>query len=173
MTLEALAPLLVVVLVCDIFARRLARVLMITGTCLVIGLVMRPIETERVEWGREFWEVTVPELPDPSHTMIIVANPRPWAYLVAQFPPGVRWVSLNSNLTNPGQVTRLQGKVRHLISEHEGDLFLLTRSRPSIWLQHDRQILRYYRLEVDAAGPQPLLSKHSRPGLHLYRVRRR
>jgi hypothetical protein len=172
-SLEALVPLLFIVVIRQVTSRQGARRTLITVTFVATVVMMRPMKAERVKWEDRFWSVQVPTLPDPNHSMIIMANPRPWAYFVPLFPPGVRWVGINNNLTDGRQVTRMQGEIRKLIDTHEGDIYLLTRAIPDLWLEHDRMVLQYFRLEADETAGQPVLSKHSRPGLFLYPVHRK
>jgi hypothetical protein len=125
-----------------------------------------------VKWGEKFWEVQVPTLPNPENSIIILANTRPWAYLVPSFPPEVRWLAVDNNLTVPKQKARMQEEIRRILAEYDGDIYLLSQAAPSGWYFHDQRTLANYRLRVESSIGQPIASKHSRPGLNLWRLHR-
>lgn len=174
-TLEALAPLLLVILACDLGRRTAVRAAVVTAIFVVTALAVRPMDQPRLPFGDSFWEVKVSgdAVPNPQNSVIFLANPRPWAYLVPMFPPEVRWVGMNNNLTKVIDQTRMQVEIRQLALSHPGDMFLLSRHRPSVWYEYDRKLLAHYGLEVVEDKWWPIESKHSRPGLRLWPLRRR
>jgi hypothetical protein len=129
----------------------------------------------RLPFGDSFWEVKVSSdaVPNPRNSVIFLANPRPWAYLAPMFPREVRWVGMNNNFTKVIDQTKMQMEIRKLVLSHPGDMFLLSRQRPSVWYEYDRKLLAHYGLEVVEEEWWPIESKHSRAGLRLWPLRRR
>jgi hypothetical protein len=171
-SLEALAPLLIVVVSRDLVARRALRAAIVLAAFAWTAVAMRPIQHPRLEWGGTFWDAQVPEIEDPEHAMVILANSRPWGYLVPMFPSQVRCISLNNNLTHPMRSTLMQTEIRRIIKSHTGDFYLLSTSPRSDWLQYDREVLAYYNLAVVEDSARPITSKHSLPGMHVWTLRR-
>lgn len=171
-TLEALAPALVVILVHAMLHGRRARLTAVAAAFVLIAVMMQPMQHKRVAWGDEFWQVQLPVVRNPENTVIILANPRPWAYFAPLFPPGIRWINVNSNLTNSKSATRMQAEIRELLASFDGDMYLLSRAEPEGWLEHDQRALAAYRLAVGIDLGQPVISKHSRDRMFLWPVRR-
>jgi hypothetical protein len=172
-TLEALAPLLLVVLVCDLSRHAAVRTGLVTLLFVGTALAMTPMNQARVSFGDSFWEVKVSAdaVSNPQNSIVFLANPRPWAYLAAWFPPEVRWVGMNNNLTRVVDKSRTQAEIRTLIASHQGDMYLLSRNAPSVWHAYDRKVMGAYGLEVVEDRYWPIESKHSRPGLRLWPLR--
>jgi hypothetical protein len=167
-SLEALAPLVTFVVAYRLMQNGHVRTAVLAAALASTAILMRPAEAPRVAWGDEFWEVTVPTLPNPSNSLIIIPNPRPWGYFVPFFPREVRWLNVNSNFTGPKEPSRTQQEIRRILNSYQGDMYVLSRAQPSVWYAHDRQLLASYGLGVlDKAG-MPIASKHSRDGLHLW-----
>jgi hypothetical protein len=172
-TLELLAPLLAVVVWSRLAGNGVARTLMIAAAIFALLLAsVKPIQHERLEWSEAFWEVQVPTLPDPGRTIVLIACARPWAYLIPAFPPEIRWLSLDNNLTEPSDQTRLQSDMRRLITGHDGDVYLLSRAEPSPLLKHDVAVAGYYGLRLASEVGLPIVSRHSPSGMHLWRLER-
>jgi hypothetical protein len=171
--LELLAPVLIVVIGAEMIGHHGARVTLLAATSTVIILAsVRPIQHERVKWGEKFWEVQVPTLPHPQNSIIILANTRPWAYLIPAFPREVRWLSVDNNLTSPKQTSKMQDEIKRILAKHDGEIYLLSQGHPSGWYIHDQRTLAKYRLRPKSSVGQPITSKHSRPGLQLWRLYR-
>jgi hypothetical protein len=170
--LEALAPMLIVVLTCSLVRSGAVRTAIIAALLVSTAIVVRPIQHLRSPWKDSFWEVQLPTVKDPANSIIILANYRPWAYFIPLFPPEIRWLSVNSNLTRPAQPTKMQAEIRRILAEHQGDIYLLSRSDPSPWFNHDIQVLRAYGLVLQAYLGEPIVSPYSEPGLQLWPLRR-
>ncbi|HXV14450.1 MAG TPA: hypothetical protein VEC56_09615 [Candidatus Krumholzibacteria bacterium] len=172
-TLELLAPLLLVVVGSHLLGHGVARTAVVaTATLALLVATVKPIQHERLEWGETFWEIEVPPLPNPERTIVLIANARPLAYLIPAFPPEVRWLSLENNLTEPSDQTRMQADMRRLITGHDGDVYLLSRAEPSPLLAHDVAVAGYYGLRLESNTGLPIVSRHSPPGMFLWRLER-
>jgi len=172
--LEAVVPLLLVVLVCDLTRQTIVRAMLVTLLFVSTALAVVPMNQPRLPFGPSFWEVKVSAdaVSDPQNSVVFLANPRPWAYLAAWFPPEVRWIGMNNNLTKAVDQSQTQIAIRTLIQTHTGDMYLLSRYKPSVWHDYDRLVMAHYGLQVVEEEWWPIESKHSRPGLRLWRLRR-
>ncbi|MFH1011410.1 MAG: hypothetical protein V1784_09295 [bacterium] len=172
--LEALAPLIIVILAMHIFpASKLQSLssgaaLTIASAVLIIAAIVKPVYHERLPWSATFFEVEAPRLEDPNHTLVVIAHDRPWAYLIPSFQPGVRFVSVRNNLTAPNRPTQLQSELRALLQGHQGPMYLLSRRE---YLREDAdEILKFYELSLKSSEGQSVRSKHERDGLFLWPV---
>lgn len=169
---EQVGPLLIVLLLFKLISNGLLRTGILAAAFVYIFVAMNSVQHERVRWGDEFWNVQLPAISNPQNTLVIMANTRPWGYLVPLFPGEIRWVRVFSNLTDPSKQTIMQSEIRRVIADHDGDIYLLSRSHPSYysWLSQDSQVVAAYGLTVDTAHALPITSAHSRPGLALWPV---
>jgi hypothetical protein len=172
-TVESLAPLLIVILILPLISSRSLRLTAVIVVAVVIVYVARPLPEHpvfkyRLEWTDTFWGVELPEIKDPDNTIILMANPRPWSYLIPLFPPGVRFVGLLNNFTSPNDGSWHQAEMRRLVQEHRGDAYLLSREQDSVLFGVDRNTLLEYDVGVALDLGMPIESRHSRPGIELW-----
>jgi hypothetical protein len=172
-TLEALAPVVILILALHIFPKRKEQSLSY-GSAFVLGLAallivptVKSVYHERLPWSPTFFEVKAPPLEDPAHTIVIIARDRPWGYLIPSFPPEVRFVSVRSNLTGPDHATRLQLEIRNLLAKHQGPIYVLSRRE---FLREDVTTLAAYQLAITSAEGRAIQSKHEKDGLALWPV---
>lgn len=171
--LELLAPLLVVVVAARVVGRGVAQSIIVATAVFALQLAtVNPIQQERLEWTGTFWDAQIPTLPNPEQTLVLIANSRPLAYLIPVFPPEVRWLSLDNNLTRPSAKTKMQEEMRRMIAWHTGDVYLLSRAEPSPLLAHDVAVVSYYGLRLESDVRLPVVSRHSPPGMHLWKLER-
>ena len=171
-TLEVLGPLLILLLTLYLTRRKWLQTLIVVGAFLFIVVDMQALNynrLERLSWTAKFWDVEVPHLSDPDHTVVIIAGGRPWGYLIPFFPPGTRFVRVESNFTHPRSPTRMQEEIRSIVANHQGPLFLL--SRPQ-YLTVNNDVLKAYQLTASSQSPQPIRSRHEPAGLFLFSVTR-
>jgi hypothetical protein len=172
-TLEALGPLLILLLTFYLAQRLWLQSLIVIAAFLFIVVDMQVLNhnrNERLPWTDRFWDVKAPRFSDPDHTIVLIAGGRPWAYLVPFFPAGTRFVRVESNFTGPRSPTRMQEHIRSLLAVHQGPFFLL--SRPQ-YLPGNNEVLSAYQLAASSQSPLPVRSKHEPPGLFLFSVTRR
>lgn len=171
--LEALAPMVILILALHIFPKSKAQSVS-AGAVLTLGLAallivptVKPVYHERLPWSSTFFEVSTPRLDDPAHTIVIIARDRPWGYLIPSFQPEVRFVSVRSNLTAPDRPTRLQSDVRALLQSHRGPIYLLSRRE---FVREDAETLKAYQLSLKSLEGRSIKSKHEKDGLGLWPV---
>jgi hypothetical protein len=171
-TLEVLGPLLILLLTLYLTRRKWLQTLIVVGAFLFIVVDMQALNYNRMDrlpWTAKFWDVEVPHLSDPDHTIVLIAGGRPWSYLLPFFPAGTRFVRVESNFTNPRSPTRMQEEIRSILAVHKGPLFLLSRPQH---LTANNDVLNAYHLTASSQSPQPIRSRHEPPGLYLFSVTR-
>jgi hypothetical protein len=168
--LEAIAPLLIVMIISDLWRNAVVRAALIASAFVLTATMMRTFKQERIPWGTSFWQLQVPAVPDPQSAIIIIANSRPLSYFAPHFSPEVRWVGLKNNLTDPARPTEMQEAIQRMLITHRGGMYLLTRAVPDAWLKHDTRVLQGFGLEPVAGSGQPIQSEHSPSGLQLWRL---
>ncbi len=165
--LEALGPIVIVILVRRIFQKVTMQSLVLGVAFLGVIVIVKPVYHERLPWSSTFFTVEVPEFEDPDHTIVVIAGKRPWSYLIPAFQPGVRFVRVESNFTGPNRPTRLQVEMRTLLQNHQGSIYLLSRRG---YLRKDAETLKSYQMLPKSIECQPIKSKHERDGLCLWPV---
>jgi len=169
--LEALSPIVAIILVRRIFQKVEMQFLSVVLAFLVIVAIVKREGYERIPWSSStFFEVEVPKFEDPDHTVVVIAGDRPWAFLIPSFQPGVRFVRVESTLTGPNRRTQMQVEIRAILQNHQGPIYLLSRQRQ---LRPDMQTLESYRLFPKSIEYLPIKSRYSEPGLCLWPVVRR
>jgi hypothetical protein len=171
-TLEVLGPLLILLLTLYLTRLKWLQTLIVVAAFLFIVVDMQALNYNRLDrltWSAKFWDVEVPHLSDPDHTIVLIAGGRPWSYLISFFPAGTRFVRVESNFTNPRSPTRMQEEIRSILAVHQGPLFLL--SRPQ-YLTANNDVLKAYQLAASSQSPQPIRSRHEPAGLYLFSVTR-
>jgi hypothetical protein len=171
---ELIGPALIVVLTFALFRSGIVRTGVIALSLMIIVIALNPVQHERHPWGEKFWNVQLPAIPNPEQAIVLMANTRPWGYLVPLFPHELRWLRLKSNFTEPAHTTKMQTEMRRVIDEHSGDIYLISRAHQQYysWLEQDAQVLSQYGLSVDTQHALPIVSPYSRPGLFLLPVKK-
>lgn len=167
--IELLAPTLIVVLVHHMIRAGRKRGIAIAAAFVMMAVSVRPMKFERVRFHDTYWDVAIPRFDRPERAVIVIANDRPWSYLIPLFPPEIRWVRVKGNHTDPQHDTKLQEEIRRVLSE--GDLYLLSRPLPSIYYALDANTLNEYGLSR-AAGHTPIISRYDEFDLALWRLQR-
>lgn len=82
---------------------------------------------ERVPWTRNWVEATMPTLPDPAHTMVLLAGYQPLSYLIPLFPHEIPFVRIESNFVQPDQSgNAFNAVIRARIAAHRGPFFVMS-----------------------------------------------
>lgn len=168
--LELLAPLGIYILVRQIFQKVPAQAVMLGVAFLMVIVIVKPPEFQRLPWSATFFEVEPPQFEDPDNTIVIIAGGRPWAYLIPFFQSGVRFVRIGGNFTHPSRPNRMQTDMRALMQGHQGPIYLLSRRE---YLSKDASTLSYYQLFLTTLECKLIKSKHEKAGLCLWTVVRR
>jgi hypothetical protein len=104
----------------------------------------------RLGWEGRYVEVSVPHLDDPAHTMILLTETAPLAYLIPSFPPEIPFLRIQGWLIGSKDRTSGFGREMHdRVAQHRGPLYLL------YWAREREPALRSladYGLVMDDAG---------------------
>ena len=148
--LELFAGAMVIVPVMTYLPRygRLAGVLAVTA--LLFAKTEYPASW-RVPFGRHFFAVDVPKLPDDS--LVLFVEDAPLAYAIPFFGPGARFVGANNNFNSPGRRNLTAQKVERVIAEHRGPLFSIQTSK-----RLGDEALSAYGLRIESASCRKISS---------------
>ncbi len=101
-TLEMIAPLLIVLAVALVPLKAKKRNIAIILLLAVTALSVKPGDwTRREAWLDRFVEVNIPDLGDASNLTILMAGTEPYAHVIPAFPPEVAFVRIQSNFASP------------------------------------------------------------------------
>ena len=169
--LEILSPLIIVILVGYLMENiTLRRWFIFTSFILIIFSVDGPLP-KILSWNKSFFRVKVPEIEQLDSSIIFMVGKDPIAYLIPSFPPGARFIRLESffKFNNPGVETKFHEEIKELIQNHDGPFYLLTR-----WVNIPRhaQLLQNLGLKVNRAVSDGIISEHEPDGLRLWAVRK-
>lgn len=134
----------------------------------IIATVQSP-RWERLSWKAPFFEIELPKIETPANTLIIVPQKKAWSYLFPYFHSSVRFVRVNTNLTEPGDDNKFQAEMSALLEQHTGAVYLLSNM---IYELEDQEIISRYRLRMSATPAAPIKSRHELPGLMLRKLER-
>jgi len=92
----------------------------------LIGLVCLVVTVQPGDWGRRAWtanyfDVRVPAIPDPQHTIILVAGHDSMAYMIPFFPPQVRFLRIQGYTTGPSPTPNETDRhMMRILAGHKG-----------------------------------------------------
>jgi hypothetical protein len=122
--MEMLAPLMVALLV-SMWHRR-ARTIAIALLVALLLVTTQPAQWIRVPFTARAVMVTLPALPDPDHTLVLMAGHEPLSFLIPAFGDGPHFLRIDSTFTNPDQTgIPFNALMRHQIDTHQGPLLAL------------------------------------------------
>ena len=124
--LEMLSPLLVVLAIDLMPARRATRLAVALALMVALLATTGPGVWIRVPFTQHAVEVSVPQLADPAHTVVVLAGHEPLSFLLPAFPPEIRFLRIDSTFTNPDQrQVRFNPVMAGQLAAHQGPLFAL------------------------------------------------
>ncbi|MFH0725052.1 MAG: hypothetical protein V2B19_01625 [Pseudomonadota bacterium] len=95
---------------------------------LFLFLSTQPGNWERVSWGSDYFGVTVPQLEDPGHTLVLMAGTEPMSYVIPFFPKSVRFLRIQSYFTGPSDApNQFDKQMQALVRDHAGPIHALYR----------------------------------------------
>jgi len=127
-TVELLAPLGAVLLLC-LLLRRLPGLLMVgAGLLLLILLTLRVGSWGHVPWQPDRFGVVAPPITDPANTMVLLPGTEPTAFVIPYFPKEVRFVRVSRwILDSPDKPTGLEQLAYATVATHRGPFFAIFR----------------------------------------------
>ncbi|RKZ11633.1 hypothetical protein DRQ53_01695 [bacterium] len=169
--LEFLAPILIVILLQALLRNRRSALSVAAVALVLVAIVVQPRSVMRRQWEGEYLQVQAPQLENPESALVIVANDRPWSYVIPFFQPEVRFIGLWNRFS------RDEAKLRHratdemweIVEAHQGPIYLLTSGGQ---LDAARLHLPRYTTVRQRNRPQ-VVSAHEKSSLYLWRLRAR
>jgi hypothetical protein len=144
---EFLTPL-TIFMVLGSLLRNTRRQLRTALVCMVIVLVtLDPGNWGRRPWTSDYFDVRLPELPQPQATMVLVTGHDPMAYMIPFFPPQVRFLRIQGFVTGPSsRLNETDRLMMNALADHNGPVLILYRVYEE-W--HALNALDFYGLELD------------------------
>lgn len=118
-TLEMIAPLLIVLSVGMLPLKVSTRALLTAFVLIVAAASIKPGNWHRRElWLDRFVEARIPDLGDTSHLMILMAGTEPYSHVVPEFPPEISFVRIQSNFSSPEQDKGINKLLHERVDAH-------------------------------------------------------
>ncbi|HEY2034904.1 MAG TPA: hypothetical protein VGH02_14580 [Rhizomicrobium sp.] len=160
LALEMLSPILIV---CAIGLWPLPRRVQLTALGVLAVLAMfwtRPGWLERAPVTDPYVQVQLPPIPDPNHTMILMAGEAPMGYLVRSLPHQIPVLRIDGWMITPQDGSRLTASTKKRVQYFKGDLYLIAEEyeigRASEALQDYGLAMRYLdcqEIKANLGGP--------------------
>lgn len=125
--LEALAPLVILVLLSWAPIGRRAQTVAAAGVLVLLQVTTWPGSWGRIAWTDRLVEVKAPSMAADENAMVLMAGYQPLSFVIPAFPPAVLFVRIQSNFIHPdsydnGYIHLLRVRV----AAHRGALYILS-----------------------------------------------
>ena len=118
-TLEMIAPLLVVLAIGLLPLKNLTRKIITILILVVIAVSIKPGNWGRREvWLDRFVEARIPDLGDTSNLMILMAGTEPYSHVIPEFPPEISFVRIQSNFSSPEEDKGINRLLHERVDAH-------------------------------------------------------
>ncbi len=125
LTLEMLAPLIVVAAIGLLPLPDRARLLALAGIFVAALLFTEPNSLEGAPLGDPYVSVALPKIVHPDKTMVLMTGNAPMGFIVPSLPPQIPVLRIDGWMLQPRDGTGLTRQMRRRVKAHKGDLFLL------------------------------------------------
>lgn len=168
--IELVAPLAMVILVRELFGPGRIRGTATIALLVVVVIAMHPRTVHRTGWGPKYLEVVAPRFEEPASVMVVIADDRPWSYLVPFFQPEVRFLGLANRFSRDleGEQHLAKKRMFELMDEHQGEIYLLS---PGSKIAAARARLGRYTTIPRLRNRPGVESAHEKESLYLWRLR--
>lgn len=146
--LEMLAPLLIIAAVGLWPVSPRTRILTGAAILLWVQASSKPLEPGRAPATDPYVQASLPPIPHPDRTMILMTGEAPLAYLVPSLPPGIPVLRIDGWLIQPEDGSRLTADTRRRVDAFRGDLFVIADAGE---IARSRDALAAYGLAMNAA----------------------
>jgi hypothetical protein len=123
--LEMLSPLLIAAAVGLWPLSRRARILIAAAILLWVQASSRPMQPGRAPATDPYVQASIPPIPHPGHTMILMTGEAPLGYLVPSLPQTIPVLRIDGWLIQPQDGSRLTAEARRRVDSFSGDLFVI------------------------------------------------
>lgn len=122
--LELLAPLTFGLLLARMgFSRNVLAGLLI-GFGIFTVIVLDVPNRKRFDWDEQYVHVDVNMITNPNETLVLILGKAPMAYVIPEFPEGVRFLRPDGNL-GLVESDKLMRQIRTTLNHHVGPIYLL------------------------------------------------
>lgn len=148
-TLEMIAPLLIVLAVGLMPFKMKTRAIMAAVLLVVVAASIEPGNwTRRNTWLDRFVEAGVPNLGNTSDLMILMTGTEPYSHVVPEFPPDIKFVRIQSNFSSPEEDKGINKLLHERVDTHRqigGRFMVLT---PSWQMKGAGDAVAFFGLKV-------------------------
>jgi len=169
--LEVLSPLLIVMLYFYLVENTILRNWFIFVSFILIIISVKGTIPNRIEWDKSFFRVKVPDIEQLDSSIVFMAGKDPIAYLIPFFPPGARFIRLESlfKFNNPGVETKFHEEMNETIRGHVGPFYLLSREHQ---FPRHKKLVEKLGFIINQDESEGIRSEHEPEGLRLWIVRK-
>ena len=146
--LEMLAPVLIMSAVGLWPVSLRARIVTAALILLWVAASMRALLPMRAPVTDPYVQVSLPPIPHPDRTMVLMTGEAPLGYLVPSLPPQIPVLRMDGWLIQPGDGSRLTAETRKRVTAFNGDLFVIADAGEIL---RSRDALAVYGLAMRAA----------------------
>jgi hypothetical protein len=123
--LELLAPLLICCAIALWPLSRRTRIVTAAIILLFVQATTKALEPDRAPATDPYVQATIPPIPHPDHTLILMTGEAPLAYLVPSLPAQIPVLRIDGWLIQPMDGSRLTAETKKRVNAFAGDLFLI------------------------------------------------
>jgi hypothetical protein len=146
--LEMLSPLLIAAAVGLWPLSKRARVLVAAAILLWAQASSRAMEPGRAPATDPYVQASIPPIPHPDRTMVLMTGEAPLGYLVPSLPPTIPVLRIDGWLIQPQDGSRLTAEARRRVDSFPGDLFVIADAGE---IARGRDALAVYGLAMNVA----------------------
>ncbi|HEX3430048.1 MAG TPA: hypothetical protein VHT03_04100 [Rhizomicrobium sp.] len=146
--LEMLAPILIVAAVGLWPLSQRARTVVAAALLLWVQASSRVLEPGRAPASDPYVQVSLPPIPHPDRTMILMTGEAPLGYLVPSLPQRIPVLRIDGWLIQPQDGSKLTAEARKRVDRFSGDLFVIADAGE---IPRSRDALAVYGLAMNAA----------------------
>jgi hypothetical protein len=153
-TLEMLAPLVIVTAVGLLPGTRRARFLALGILCFAILVTARSDFLERAPVDDPYIQVALPPIPDPARTMVVMTGDAPMGFIATQLPPAIPVLRIDGWMVQPRDNSGLTREMKRRVAAHlagGGALYLISDAGD---MGRAREAVTDYRLALHTAECQ-------------------
>ena len=158
--LEIMAPLLIALCI-DLWPLAARARLAAMGCAFVAVLLFTHAElTDRSPVSDPYVQVTIPPIPHPDRTMLLMTGETPMGFLVPSFPPQIPVLRIDGWMIQPRDGSRLTSETRARVAHFRGDLYVVFNNYEA---DRNRDALKAYGLAVVAAKCRDIVTNLGGP----------
>ena len=125
LSLEMLAPILIVAAIGLWPVKRGAQLSLIGVALLFAILKTRAGILPRAPVDDPYVQVTLPPIPHPDNTIVLIIGEAPLGFIVPALPPQIPVLRIDGWMIRPDDGSKLTAMARARVKAHKGDIFLL------------------------------------------------